>query len=61
MHGDILSAPIDTFSAPTGKVTPWEKKAHNKVMWRGPTTGMYARRGSTWRTSQRSRLVLCAP
>ncbi|KAK4705426.1 hypothetical protein P7C70_g776, partial [Phenoliferia sp. Uapishka_3] len=57
MHSDILSAPIDKFSELPDTAPSWNKKTHNKVMWRGATTGTFARRGSTWRTSQRSRLV----
>ncbi|KAL8281153.1 hypothetical protein RQP46_006511 [Phenoliferia psychrophenolica] len=58
MHADILSAPVGSLLDAAGRVYSWEKKTQSKVMWRGDTTGMYARRGSTWRTTQRSRLVL---
>ena len=61
MHGDLLSAPMGiTASDKTSRFVSWEMKKSSKVMWRGDTTGMYARRGSSWRTSQRSRLVLRA-
>ncbi|KAM0753173.1 hypothetical protein T439DRAFT_286654 [Meredithblackwellia eburnea MCA 4105] len=58
MHSDILSASMDHFSPDVVVPMMWNKKTHNKVLWRGPTTGAYFARGNGWRTSQRSRLVL---
>ncbi|GAA5946845.1 hypothetical protein JCM3775_001730, partial [Rhodotorula graminis] len=61
VHADLLlplAAP--DFYDEVGRDPVWEQKKHNKVLWRGETTGAYHSKGSGWRQSQRARLVALA-
>lgn len=56
-HADILAVPLEQYNT-EHKVTDlaWADKPHNKLVWRGGTTGIWFDRSSYWRSSQRSRL-----
>jgi hypothetical protein len=66
---DILTTPLEaymnhTFPYVANQYTPWDSKTHNKVFWRGSSTGdAYTKNKNTkgtWRTSHRPRLALMA-
>lgn len=39
MHSDLLVPPIDQYDHPLGIDPIWEEKIHEKLLWRGTTTG----------------------
>lgn len=58
MHSDLLVPSFSNdFYTEVGKDPTWEGKRHNKVLWRGETTGAWHAQGSGWRNTQRARLV----
>ncbi|GAA5991217.1 hypothetical protein JCM11641_001623 [Rhodosporidiobolus odoratus] len=58
VHADILVPSISNdYYVEVGRDPTWEQKKHNKVLWRGETTGAYHARGTGWRQTQRPRLV----
>ncbi|KAK4053925.1 hypothetical protein OIO90_003762 [Microbotryomycetes sp. JL221] len=57
MHADILATPLEQYSDTyVGYEPPWEQKSHNKLLWRGSTTGVEFDKHTPWRQSQRARL-----
>lgn len=57
IHSDILVTPLEQYSdSYIGYDPDWEKKAQNKLMWRGSTTGAMFVLDEDWRSSQRARL-----
>ncbi|KAK4054476.1 hypothetical protein OIV83_000970 [Microbotryomycetes sp. JL201] len=57
MHADILATPLEQYSETyVGYEPPWEQKSHNKLLWRGSTTGVEFDKHTPWRQSQRARL-----
>lgn len=61
LHSDLLVPFISNdFYVETGKDPTWEGKKHNKVLWRGETTGAWHSKGSGWRNTHRARLVALA-
>lgn len=59
LHSDLLCVPLEQYwdVPPEDEDPPWEEKSHNKVVWRGSTTGVWFERETWWRSSQRMRLV----
>jgi len=66
---DILATPLEAYmnhtsSRVTNQFVPWNSKTHNKVFWRGSSTGdAYTKNKNTkgtWRASHRPRLALMA-
>ncbi|BGP16467.1 hypothetical protein JCM10213_007927 [Rhodosporidiobolus nylandii] len=61
VHADILVPAISNdYYVEVGRDPVWEQKKHNKVLWRGDTTGAFFARGTGWRQTQRARLVSLA-
>jgi hypothetical protein len=60
MYSDILITPLEQYDAQPGYDPLWTAKRHNKLLWRGSTTGSRYDRATLWRPSQRSRLNLRA-
>ena len=61
MHSDILATPLEQYSdSYIGYDPPWNQKQHNKMLWRGSTTGAEFRHGEPWQLSQRARLATLA-
>lgn len=56
MHSDMLLPPLEQYFDSPSDDPIWEKKTHNKAVWRGSTTGVWFDRGTWWRSSQRVRL-----
>ncbi|KDE09310.1 hypothetical protein MVLG_00627 [Microbotryum lychnidis-dioicae p1A1 Lamole] len=56
MHSDILLPPLEQYWDHEPWDPAWRKKLHNKVVWRGTTTGVWFDRSTWWRNSQRVRL-----
>lgn len=57
LHSDMLLPPLEQWSAESEPTDPvWEKKPHDRAVWRGSTTGVWFDRGTWWRSSQRVRL-----
>ncbi|GAA5908906.1 hypothetical protein JCM6882_005480 [Rhodosporidiobolus microsporus] len=57
VHSDVLVTPLEQYSDTyIGYDPDWEKKEHNKLMWRGSTTGDNFYVENDWRNSQRARL-----
>ncbi|GAA5979810.1 hypothetical protein JCM5350_002056 [Sporobolomyces pararoseus] len=57
IHSDILVTPLEQYSDTyIGYDPDWEKKDHNKLMWRGSTTGIDFYVENDWKNSQRARL-----
>ncbi|GAA6040182.1 hypothetical protein JCM8097_004167 [Rhodosporidiobolus ruineniae] len=57
VQADVLVTPLEQYSDTyIGYDPDWEKKEHNKLMWRGSTTGVDFEVGNDWRNSQRARL-----
>ncbi|KAM0753092.1 hypothetical protein T439DRAFT_286471 [Meredithblackwellia eburnea MCA 4105] len=57
VHSDVLVTPLEQYSDTYIGFDPdWDKKAHNKLMWRGSTTGVDFYVHNDWKASQRSRL-----
>ncbi|SCV72205.1 BQ2448_4899 [Microbotryum intermedium] len=56
MHSDILLPPLEQYWDHEPWDPEWRKKLHNKVVWRGTTTGVWFDRTTWWRNSQRVRL-----
>ena len=59
LHVDILTPTLEHFRLVGDGVdtTPWAKKTDNRLLWRGRSTGLYARSREDWPNSQRQRLV----
>ena len=57
LNSDILSTPMEQFYNDVGRDPKWEDKRHNKIVWRGSTTGSWHGRNMLWRAAQRPRLV----
>ncbi|BGP16351.1 hypothetical protein JCM10213_004892 [Rhodosporidiobolus nylandii] len=61
IHSDILVTPLEQYSDTyIGYDPDWEKKEHNKLMWRGSTTGIDFYVTNDWKNSQRARLHFTA-
>ncbi|GAA5925337.1 uncharacterized protein JCM15063_004996 [Sporobolomyces koalae] len=61
VHADLLVPSISNdYYTPVGKDPTWEGKRHNKVLWRGESTGAWHAKGTGWRSAQRARLVTLA-
>ncbi|GAA5873960.1 hypothetical protein JCM8547_001588 [Rhodosporidiobolus lusitaniae] len=61
IHSDILVTPLEQYSDTyIGYDPDWEKKQHNKLMWRGSTTGVNFYVENDWKNSQRARLHFVA-
>lgn len=58
MHMDIVSPTLDGFYDALDKDPVWARKTHNKVLWRGSSTGIHHEKGAPWIASHRSRLNL---
>ncbi|BGP40488.1 Protein O-glucosyltransferase 2 [Rhodotorula kratochvilovae] len=56
MHSDLLIPPIDQYDRPLGRDPVWEDKKHNKLVWRGTTTGADLNIEHMRKWSQRPRL-----
>lgn len=57
IHSDVLVTPLEQYSPSYIGFDPdWSKKPHNKLMWRGSTTGADFYVSNDWKASQRSRL-----
>ena len=57
IHSDVLVTPLEQYSDTyIGYDPEWKKKKHDRVLWRGSTTGANFDEHSDWRASQRSRL-----
>lgn len=52
---DITMVPLDAQYQDVAKVK-WESKSHDRVFWRGSTTGLSQKKTTSWRQSQRQRL-----
>ncbi|GAA5864178.1 hypothetical protein JCM3774_001246 [Rhodotorula dairenensis] len=61
VHADLLFPSITSdYYAEVGRDPLWEQKKHNRVLWRGESTGAYHAKGTGWRQTQRARLVQLA-
>lgn len=60
LHSDLLVPPIDQYDRPLGHDPTWEDKKHDKVVWRGSTTGAALDIEHMRKWSQRPRLCRCA-
>ncbi|BGP24815.1 glycosyltransferase family 90 protein [Rhodotorula toruloides] len=61
VHADLLVPFISNdYFIEIGRDPVWESKKHNKVLWRGDTVGAYHAKGTSWRQTQRPRLVKLA-
>ncbi|GAA6014928.1 hypothetical protein JCM11491_002359 [Sporobolomyces phaffii] len=61
VHADLLVPSLSNdYYVEVGRDPTWEGKKHNKVLWRGETTGAWHAKASGWRQSQRARLVALA-
>jgi hypothetical protein len=59
LHADILTCPYEGWMSQPIPYLPWAQKSHEKLMWRGSTTGAHwgGWAISDWRMGQRQRLV----
>lgn len=59
LHSDILATPLEQYStAYKEQNVAWEDKPHNKLLWRGSTTGIEFTKDREWKESQRFRMHL---
>ncbi|KAM0791241.1 hypothetical protein ACM66B_005720 [Microbotryomycetes sp. NB124-2] len=56
-HADLLMPPIDQYDRPLGNDPDWEEKKHDRMVWRGTTTGADLTIKHMRDYSQRMRLV----
>lgn len=57
LFSDLLITPLEQYGWFSTRDPDWSDKKHNKMLWRGSTTGSRYDRGILWRPSQRTRLV----
>ena len=55
-HSDLLMPPIDQYNREVGPDPEWEHKKHDKMVWRGTTTGADLNNKHMRDWSQRMRL-----
>ena len=56
LHSDLLLPPLEQYWDYEPEDPVWDKKKHNRAVWRGSTTGVWFDRGTWWRSSQRVRM-----
>lgn len=56
LHTDLLVPPVDQYDYALGVDPAWEDKKHNKLVWRGSTTGANLNIEHFRKWSQRPRL-----
>ncbi|WVF68637.1 hypothetical protein IAT40_003407 [Kwoniella sp. CBS 6097] len=70
-HSDVLGVPLEQWvdvnandGSGSGSVSvkqvSWDKKRHDRLLWRGSNTGMHYAIDTPWRGSQRTRLIKLA-
>ncbi|KLT40244.1 hypothetical protein CC85DRAFT_249776 [Cutaneotrichosporon oleaginosum] len=61
LHADVLGIPPEMVAHKDNvTLVPWERKVHERLLWRGANTGMYYSSDLAWRDSHRVRLVQLA-
>lgn len=58
INGDITAPSLEGFFREVEDDVPWEGKESNRLLWRGDTSGLSARKGVDWTSSHRHRLAL---
>jgi hypothetical protein len=56
LHSDILGVPVEQLVTGMRDV-PWEEKFEDRLLWKGSNTGTYYWKGTSWRDTQRTRLL----
>jgi hypothetical protein len=56
LHSDILGVPVEQLVRGMRDV-PWEEKYEDRLLWKGSNTGTYYWKGTSWRDTQRTRLL----